>query len=171
MSTIPVSAVPVIVSPTWVSAVCTGCNQCLLIPAGTVPPLCSDCQHSAADNEARRLFSDIKDLVCGRGVFRSLSAVERATLLLSGGFTPATVAPFMDDQGLIDVIASDKSTEAAIEAAAAELVRRMPQLADDGSPEPMERQRIELEDEQQHREATIDREFAQVDVGHDGIFA
>ena len=188
MSTLPLSAVAVIPMPDW--AVCEGCGQHLFAPVDDLPVLCPDCQWSQADAEARKLFSHLKDLVCGRGIFRPLSAMERASLLLSMRFTPEGVAPFMDDQGLIDVIANPKSSEGVVEACAGELSRRLggipgaedrlPRLAElvpapvaapaavaswccgdaigSEAPPADVRAALEAEDEQQHRERTIDLE-------------
>lgn len=172
MSSIPVSALPVTIEPAWVSVPCAGCEQALLVPAGTVPPLCGGCRKSQAMNEAKRLLGDVEDLIQGRGVFAELRVDERAEQL-EALFDEGWVAELPDVQ-LIDLVGRSGDpgrnvSQKLVARAALEIGVRIQERS--GEPDPIERQRIELEDEQQHREATIDREFSQVDESFDGIYA
>jgi len=148
MSTVSTSVVPV----HFRNRSCCRCGQ------PTDGTTCNLCLVGQAEHEAVKLNNDLRDLVNGRGVFWVLPAVTRAGLLLKMGFTPASVAPFVSDKGLADVLADPRSSEGAIEAAAGELLRRVPQLvADDGSPGAIERAQIERAPDHAHIDA---QEFA-----------
>jgi hypothetical protein len=96
-----------------------------------------------AEYEARKLRQDLCDLVNGTGVYAVLHAVDRAGLLLSMGFSPESVAPFMSDESLISAIAAADDGDSIVDACSAELVRRLDANDADDSPTPIERAVIE----------------------------
>src|SRR5947208_1701826 len=101
----------------------TTCPRCGA--AATGGATCGDCLMGQAEFECRKLKADLADLVNGCGVFRPLSVTRRGELLADMGFTPESVAPLMDDAALIDIVADPRSSEDVIDAASAELARRL----------------------------------------------
>ena len=123
------------------------------------PHLCPACQRMTADMALHEAMATIRALRLGLAPFDGLTPAERAeqlaTLIDTGNPAARSAVASLSDDQLIDTIATGSDPE-QVGAAAAELTDRLDRL--DGAPDPVERRRIELEDEQYHRELTMQRE-------------
>lgn len=144
MSIVSALGVPVVVAD-WELLPCIGCEQVLLVPSGATP-ICADCQRSAAENEARRLLTDVGSLIRGEDIFADLPVLARVDKLRAMGLPPATFVAGMSNSDLMELCRATSSDKAITEAATAEICRRSAPMFARGAPdEPSPQERADIE--------------------------
>lgn len=115
-------------------SICTDCGNPIWINSRThESPVCSGCRRARGEFEARKLREEVRLLIAGDEPYDGLTLAERQEQL--------------DELGITEKARPQELTVGIV-------IRE--------SPTAEERRLIEEEDEQEHRERTLDREFAQV---------
>lgn len=151
----------VLLAPRTRTTPCSGVVMSILSTFGNVASVSPESHpRFAAESALEEMAATVRALRLGKAPFDVLSPAERADQLAeifnhTNEFVPVSkfIAALSDDQ-LIELVADKSTPMVHLAAAATELRDRA-----DAIPTPDERQRIESDDEQYHRELTLQREW------------